>query len=358
MNKTGKIAKALAATALSAALALGCAGTALAEGGSWQRSGSDWWYAYDGGGYAASGWESVGGEWYLFDAEGWMETGWQQVGGTWYYLKGSGAMAEGWAHDGSAWYYLNPGSGTMATGWKSVSGAWYYLKPSGAMAEGWQSVGGEWYYLQPGSGAMSTGWQQVGGTWYLLSASGAMLDGWQKVGGLWYYMEPSGAMAHDRWVGNYYVTSSGAMATDSWVDGGRYYVGADGAWVPGARPGESGVPEKPSGPSQPAAHVHSWQPVYEQQWVEDEPAWDEEVWEWKIVCRCGYVTVGSTGDEMAADWNRHVDQTDAEYEAGLRDKRCGGSVTKQVQTGTIHHDATGHYEQVQTGEKCTCGAVR
>ena len=256
--KKSRVAKALGALAVSAALALGCAGTALAGGGSWQRSGSDWWYAYDGGGYAASGWERVGGEWYLFDGGGWMETGWQRVGGTWYYLKASGAMAEGWAHDGSAWYWLEPGSGAMATGRKSLGGTWYYLTGSGAMAEGWQSVGGEWYYLEPGSGAMATGWKSV----------------------------------------------------------------------------------------------------YEQQWVEDEPAWDEEVWEWKIVCRCGYVTVGSTGDEMAADWNRHVDQTDAEYEAGLRDKRCGGSVTKQVQTGTIHHDATGHYEQVKTGEKCACGATR
>ena len=304
-----KLAKVFGAVAVSAALALGCAGTALAAGGGWQRSGSDWWYAYDGSGYAASGWERVGGAWYLFDDSGWMETGWKSVGGTWYYLKGSGAMAEGWAHDGSAWYYLEPGSG--------------------AMAEGWKSIGGTWYYLQPGSGAMATGWKRVGGDWY--------------------WMDPSGAMAANRWVGDYYVGASGAMATDSWIGG--YYVGPDGLWVPGKQP-------SPSQGGQEPAHTHSWQPVYAQKWVEDEPAWDEEVWEWKIVCRCGYVTAGATGDEMSADLDRHNDQVRAEVEAGIRDKRCGGSITKQVQTGTVHHDATGHYEQVKTGEACSCGEVR
>ena len=329
--RKGKIAKAFAAVAVSAALALGCAGTALAAGGGWQRSGSDWWYAYDGGGYAASGWQKVGGAWYLFDDAGWMETGWQKVSGAWYYLQpGSGAMATGWRSIGGAWYYLNS-DGDMATGWKNLGGTWYYLNGGGDMAEGWKSVGGTWYYLQPGSGAMATGWKQVGSDWY--------------------WMDPSGAMAESRWVGDYYVGASGAMATDSWIGG--YYVGSDGAWVRGAKP-SSGEGQQPSKPS----HEHSWQPVYAQKWVEDEPAWDEEVWEWKIVCRCGYVTAGATGDEMSADLDRHNDQVRAEVEAGIRDKRCGGSITKQVQTGTVHHDATGHYEQVQTGETCSCGAVR
>ena len=336
-----KIAKAIGAVAVSAALVLGCAVPALASGGSWQRSGSDWWYAYDGGGYAASGWERVGGSWYLFDDAGWMAAGWKSVGGTWYYLQPSGAMAEGWAHDGSAWYYLEPASGAMATGWKSLGGTWYYLKPSGAMAEGWAHDGSAWYYLEPASGAMATGWKSLGGTWYYLQpGSGAMLTGWQKVGSDWYYMEPSGAMAESRWVGDYYVGASGAMATDSWIGG--YYVGSDGAWVKGAKP----------------SHEHSWQPVYEQRWVEDEPAWDEEVWEPRTVCRCGYIPAGSTYDERHDDLDRHVDQVRAEVEAGIRDKRCGGTVYKQILVGTVHHDATGHYEQVHTREKCSCGEVR
>ncbi|NBI65114.1 hypothetical protein D3Z38_19295, partial [Clostridiales bacterium] len=259
------------------------------------------------------GWESVGGTWYLFDDSGWMETGWQSVGGTWYYLKGSGAMAEGWQKSGGAWYYLEPGSGAMATGWKSV-----------------------------------------GGTWYLLSGSGAMLDGWQKVGGLWYYMEPSGAMAHDRWVGNYYVGASGAMLTDAWV--GSYYVGSDGLWVPGKQPSPSQGGQEPEPPK--PAHTHSWLPVYAQEWVEDEPAWDEEVWERRLVCECGYVAVGETGSDMTANMDAHQRQTAVDFDLGLVDKWCVNAGTMSVLVGTIHHDAAGHYEQVKTGEECACGASR
>ena len=45
-------------------------------------------------------------------------------------------------------------------------------------------------------------------------------------------MDGSGAMAANRWIGNYYVTGSGAMATNTWI--GSYWVGADGKWVPGS----------------------------------------------------------------------------------------------------------------------------
>ena len=346
-----KLAKVFGAVAVSAALALGCAGTALAAGGGWQRSGSDWWYAYDGSGYAASGWERVGGAWYLFDDSGWMETGWQKVSGAWYYLQpGSGAMATGWRSIGGAWYYLNSG-GDMATGWKQVGGAWYYLNSGGDMATGWKNLGGTWYYLN-GDGDMAEGWKSVGGTWYYLQpGSGAMATGWKQVGSDWYWMDPSGAMAANRWVGDYYVGASGAMATDSWIGG--YYVGSDGAWVKGAKP-SSGEGQQPSKPS----HVHSWQPVFEQSWVEDEPAWDEEVWERRYVCECGYVAKGETGEEMLDDISAHKRQSALDYDAGLVDKWCVNHAIQSVLVGTVHHGATGHYEQVQTGETCSCGAAR
>ncbi|WP_443613115.1 hypothetical protein [Adlercreutzia sp.] len=91
-----------------------------AQQGTWKKSSGKWWYAYNGGGYAKSGWAQIDGKWYLFDGAGWMKTGWQQVGGKWYHLSGSGAMQTGWLKDGKTWYYLNQ-SGAMATGWqKSV----------------------------------------------------------------------------------------------------------------------------------------------------------------------------------------------------------------------------------------------
>ena len=57
-----------------------------------------------------------------------------------------------------------------------------------------------------------------------------MKTGWQCVNGSWYWLDASGAMAHDRWVGDYYATSSGAMATNQLIDG-RWWVGADVRWV-------------------------------------------------------------------------------------------------------------------------------
>ena len=53
------------------------------------------------------------------------------------------------------------------------------------------------------------------------------------VGGKWYYLGSSGAMMKSKWVGNYWMGADGVMATNAWVDGGRYYVGSDGAWVKG-----------------------------------------------------------------------------------------------------------------------------
>ena len=103
----------IASAALAVLVAFGCGAlTALAqetaEGqtayaaqqGTWKNSSGKWWYAYNGGGYAKSGWAQIDGKWYLFDGAGWMKTGWQQVGGKWYHLSGSGAMQTGWLKDG------------------------------------------------------------------------------------------------------------------------------------------------------------------------------------------------------------------------------------------------------------------
>lgn len=158
--------------------------------GEWRHDGRGWWFVNGAGGYPAGGWDEIGGDWYLFDGSGYMLTGWQLAGGRWYWLGMDGAMK---------------------TGWQCVNGSWYWL-------------GGL------GDGAMRTGWAEIDGAWYLLASSGAMRTGWQQVNGAWYWLDASGAMAHDRWVGDYYVTSSGAMATNQLIDG-RWWVGADGKWV-------------------------------------------------------------------------------------------------------------------------------
>ncbi len=247
-----RLSRGLAALALCAALVLSLApvSASAAPRGRWVADGSDWWYAYDAGGWA-TGWLDLDGTWYRFDGDGWMERGWQRVGGTWYYLEWSGAMAEGWAYVGGAWYYLTPGSGAMATGWVNDHGTWYWCDGSGAMRTGWLAEGGRWYYLT-GSGAMAEGWERVDGLWYYLQpGSGAMLTGWQWIDGEWYYLEPSGAMVANRWVGDYYLGSSGAMERSRWV--GPWYVGADGRWIPGyAEPPKPADPRPPEDADKPA----------------------------------------------------------------------------------------------------------
>ena len=112
-------------------------------------------------------------------------------------------------------------------------------------------------------------------------------------------------------------------------------------------------------------HTHTWVAKtksvyheatghYENKWVQDSAAWDEPTYEERYVCyKCGKV--------MTADMDPVVHVAE-----------CGGSYgVESIQTGTIHHEATGHNEQkwvqdsaawtetVTTGYKCSgCGATK
>ena len=60
-------------------------------------------------------------------------------------------------------------------------------------------------------------------------------QGWVKSGNAWYLYNQNGILVRNAWAGNYWLGADGRMATNAWVDGGRYYVGTDGAWVKGAQ---------------------------------------------------------------------------------------------------------------------------
>ncbi|CAK7017574.1 MAG: hypothetical protein PEGG_00717 [Paraeggerthella hongkongensis] len=109
----------------------------------------------------------------------------------------------------------------------------------------------------------------------------------------------------------------------------------------------------------PAPHEHSWTPVTAQQWVannvwvEDSPAWDKPVYgqvEREICNTCGVDVTGFA--------NQHL------LDSGRGGCSSWRSEVQQVQTGTIHHDATGqyedrgHYETVTTGYSCSCGTTK
>ena len=110
-----------------------------------------------------------------------------------------------------------------------------------------------------------------------------------------------------------------------------------------------------SAPSQPA-HTHNWVAVTSQQWhsnpvsvwVQDSAAWDEPIYESVTICNCGEIS--PSRDHL--------------YNHMVNGERANTTV-KRIQTGTIHHEATGHYETqdqgwyetVTTGYQCSgCGA--
>lgn len=226
---------------------------AICRAGTWKKTNGKWWYRYPDGSYPKNCERTIDGKRYCFDKSGYMVTGWQKRMDRWVYFKSSGAMAYGWQKVSGTWYYFREGegymvtglvdigndkyvfdkrSGAMLTGWQRPLGnVWLYLKTSGAAVKGWSKIGGVWYYFD--DGIMTTGWKKVSGTWYYFKSSGAMVTGWQQIGGKWYYFASSGAMAANKWAGNYWLGSDGVMVTNAWVDGGKYYVGSNGAWVKG-----------------------------------------------------------------------------------------------------------------------------
>ena len=129
--------------------------------------------------------------------------------------------AQGWVRSGNAWYLYNQ-NGTL------VRNAWagnYWLGADGRMATNAWVDGGRYYVGSNG--------EWVKGAQHQTTASETK-QGWTKVGNAWYFYN-HGKVVANAWIGNYWLGADGRMATNAWVDGGRYYVGTDGAWVKGAQ---------------------------------------------------------------------------------------------------------------------------
>lgn len=136
-----------------------------------------------------------------------------------------------------------------------------------------------------------------------------------------------------------------AAPTGSNSDNGSNGGGADKA--PASQPASTPSASQPSGnggSSQPE-HVHNWVAQTEQRWVQDSAAWDEQ-------CPTGSYIQCSCGQRFdnQAQWSQH------NKSLGFGQ---GHSYSVQETYGTVHHDATGHYETVTTGYVCNgCGAAK
>ena len=121
--------------------------------------------------------------------------------------------AQGWVQSGSTWYYYN-------TQGQPVKNAWignYWLGADGKMAVNSWVDGGKYYV---GSN----------GVWDRNAQKPAPKMGWQHNGTAWYYYNTLGQPVKNAWIGDYWLGADGKMAVNSWVDGGKYYVGSNGAW--------------------------------------------------------------------------------------------------------------------------------
>ena len=247
----------------------------------WTKVGNAW-YFYNHGKVVANAW--IGNYWLGADGRmatnAWVDGGRYYVGTDGSWVKGAQnttTVKNGWVKEGYTWYYYKNGSvvrnawagnywlgadGRMATNsW--VDNNRYYVGADGAWVKGaqhttsvkngWVKGGYTWYYYKNGSvvrnawegnywlgadGRMATN-SWVDNNRYYVGADGAWIknysnkSGWQKESGSWYFYK-NGSVVRNAWAGNYWLGADGRMATNAWVDGVRYYVGTDGAWVKGS----------------------------------------------------------------------------------------------------------------------------
>ena len=198
----------------------------------WVKTGNAWYFYNQNGTLARNAWSGN----YWLGADGrmatnaWVDGGRYYVGSNGLWVKGAQKTAvtkpevkkQGWVQNGSAWNYYYQGN--------IVRNAWigsYWLGTDGRMATNSWVDNGRYYVGANGLWDKSAKKQEV--------KPEVKKNGWLKEGSTWYYYE-NGALARNKWISStYWVGADGKMATDSWVDGGRYYVGANGAWVKDAK---------------------------------------------------------------------------------------------------------------------------
>ncbi|MBQ3545138.1 MAG: N-acetylmuramoyl-L-alanine amidase family protein [Lachnospiraceae bacterium] len=232
---------------------------------------NDNWYFYDSNGKKVTSWKRINNKWYYFNADGVMQsskwinnkyyvkdngvmavsefvdngkyyvdengiwlnsTKWLQIGEEWYYIKSGVVQKSKWLKILNKWYYFDSKGVMQSSKWINNK---YYVKANGIMAVSEFVDNGKYYVDENGIWLNSTEWLQIDGKWYYLVSGMVQKSKWVSIEGDWYYFDANGIMQTSRWVNNkYYVKEDGKMAVSEWVDGGKYYVGADGVWVQNA----------------------------------------------------------------------------------------------------------------------------
>ena len=212
----------------------------------WVKTGNAWYFYNQNGTLARNTWSGS----YWLGADGrmvtnaWVDGGRYYVGSNGLWIKGAQKPAatkpevkkQGWVQNGSSWNYYYQGN--------IVRNAWigsYWLGADGRMVTNSWVDNGRYYVGANGVLDKTVKKQET-------PNPEVRKNGWVKEGSTWYYYE-NGTLARNKWISStYWVGADGKMATSSWVDGGRYYVGANGAWVKDAKKPEAVKPvEKKQG---------------------------------------------------------------------------------------------------------------
>ena len=250
----------------------------------WVKTGNTWYFYNQNGTLARNSW--AGNYWLGADGRmatnAWVDGGRYYVGSNGLWVKGAQKPAaakpevkkQGWVQNGSAWNYYYQGN--------IVRNAWvgsYWLGADGRMATSSWVDNGRYYVGANGVLDKTVKKQET-------PKQEVKKNGWVKEGNTWYYYE-NGALARNKWISNtYWVGADGKMATSSWVDGGRYYVGANGAWVKDAKKPEVTKPvEKKQGW---VKEGNAWYFYYQGQTTKN--AWVGSYW------------LGSDGKMVTSSW--------------------------------------------------------
>ena len=254
----------------------------------WVKNGNSWSFYNQNGTLVRNAW--AGNYWLGADGKmatsAWVDNGRYYVGANGAWVKGAQNQAsantakQGWVQSGNAWYYYNKGS-LVVNKWvgnywlgadgRMVTNSWvdnnrYYVGANGAWVkdakhpeekkQGWVKEANVWFYYNTDGTLARNKWagnywlgadgRMATNSWvdnnrYYVGTDGAWVKdakhseekktGWVKESNAWFYYNADETLARNKWAGNYWLGADGKMATNSWVDNGRYYVGANGAWV-------------------------------------------------------------------------------------------------------------------------------
>lgn len=202
----------------------------------WRHNSRGWWFDYGDGSYARATFLEVDKSRYFFDLDGYMVTGWYQIGGsggTWCYFGDNGMQRfEQWIGD----YYVNEFGYMAINEWIDST---HYVGWDGKLIPSygtnrWVQDSTGWMFIFDDETKAAGKAYTIAGKAYRFNDNGYLYMSWyQTSDGVWHYSDPStGEMYTSRWAGNYWLDANGNMAVNQWVDGGKYYVGPDGKWIP------------------------------------------------------------------------------------------------------------------------------